>query len=134
MTAAIKNIHVLLIQCAMGTQVAKRRGGQTGGRHDLVGTAVAGRRFAAGALKESTFQQLVDDGDPLKPLFVFDNVTKPWLASSHMSNEVLLAMQSAILGIEDKDILNSISKDGFATGTDADYDFVRKAMRHSENF
>lgn len=104
------------------------------GRHDLVGTAVAGRRFAAGALKESTFQQLVDDGDPLKPLFVFDNVTKPWLASSHMSNEVLLAMQSAILGIEDKDILNSISKDGFATGTDADYDFVRKAMRHSENF
>ena len=51
-----------------------------------------------------------------------------------MSNEVLLAMQSAILGIEDKDILNSISKDGFATGTDADYDFVRKAMRHSQSF
>ena len=104
------------------------------GRHDLVGTAVASGRFSAGALKESTFKQLVASGEPLKTLFVFENVTKPWLASSSMPSEIFGAMRQAILSIHDSEVLESISKDGFSIGGDEDFDFVRIAMRHSENF
>lgn len=104
------------------------------GRHDLVGTAVASKRFTAGALKESTFNKLVESSEPLRALFVFDNVTKPWLASASLPEDIVAAMRDAIMSIENEEVLDSISKDGFALGSDTDYDFVRNAMRHSAEF
>lgn len=104
------------------------------GRHDLVGTAVASKRFTAGALKESTFNKLVESGEPLRALFVFDNVTKPWLASASLPEDIVAAMRDAIMRIENEEVLDSISKDGFALGSDTDYDFVRNAMRYSAEF
>ncbi|MDU9006687.1 PhnD/SsuA/transferrin family substrate-binding protein [Sedimentitalea todarodis] len=104
------------------------------GRHDRVGTAVGARRFTAGALKESTFNKLVASGVPIKVLFEFDNVTKPWLASSGLDPEILAAMRLVMLNTTDPGILDSINKDGFVEGTDADYDFIRAAMKHSAAF
>lgn len=104
------------------------------GRHDRVGAAVGAGNFTAGALKESTFKKMVKSGVPIKALFKFDNVTKPWLASSSMSPEVLAAMQEVIMKTSDPEILGSIAKDGFALGADADYDFVRDAMQRSQMF
>ncbi|WP_371170244.1 PhnD/SsuA/transferrin family substrate-binding protein [Aliiroseovarius sp. 2305UL8-7] len=104
------------------------------GRHDLVGTAVGAGRYKAGALKESTFKKLVEAGVPIRVLFEFDNVTKPWLAASNMDPKVLLAMRQAMLATTDPDVLDSIAKDGFVEGSDADYDFVRSAMKHSAGF
>ena len=58
------------------------------GRHDTVVLAVASGRYDAGALKQSTFQRLVEQGSRLRVLAAFDNVTKPgspakgWKASS----------------------------------------------------
>jgi len=104
------------------------------GRHDLVGSAVGNGKFAAGALKESTFKQLVSAGEPLKALFEFENVTKPWLASSDLSEAVATALRDVMLNVSDPQILGTISKDGFSHGMDEDYDFVRKAMILSEGF
>lgn len=104
------------------------------GRHDRVGAAVGAGNFTAGALKESTFKKMVQSGVPIKALFKFDNVTKPWLASSNMSPEVLSAMQQVIMNTTDPEILGSIAKDGFTTGADTDYDFVRDAMERSRMF
>lgn len=104
------------------------------GRHDLVGTSVGSGKYTAGALKEGTFNSLVAAGEPIKALVVFDNVTKPWLTRAGLEPEIYKAMQAAILLMDDPEILSSIAKDGFAIGAHEDYDFVRQAMRHSENF
>lgn len=104
------------------------------GRHDRVGSAVGEGRFTAGALKESTFNKLVKSGVPIKVLFEFENVTKPWLAASEMDPVVLAAMRQVMLETTDAEVLGSIAKDGFLEGFDADYDFIRKAMKHSSTF
>ena len=104
------------------------------GRHDLVGTAVGNGKFAAGALKESTFNQLVSNGEPIRALLYFENVTKPWLASSNLSGDLLDVLRKTIIETTDSEILKSIAKDGFSTGVDEDYDFVRRAMRQSLEF
>jgi phosphonate transport system substrate-binding protein len=104
------------------------------GRHDRVGSAVGEGRFTAGALKESTFKKLVKSGVPIKVLFEFENVTKPWLAASGMAPEVFAAMRQVMLETTDREVLGSIAKDGFLEGFDADYDFIRRAMKHSSTF
>ncbi len=104
------------------------------GRHDLVGEAVGAGRFTAGALKESTYQQLVAKGVPIKVLASFDNVTKPWLASSETDPEVVAAMRRVMLSSENEEIVRRISKNGFLEGSDADYDFVRQGMERSMSF
>lgn len=104
------------------------------GRHDAVGSAVGAGKFTAGALKESTFKKLVTAGVPIRRLFEFDNVTKPWLSASKMDPRVLHAMREVMLATTDKTVLESIAKDGFVEGNDSDYDFVRRAMKHSAGF
>lgn len=104
------------------------------GRHDRVGSAVGSEQFTAGALKESTFKKQVESGVPIRMLFEFDNVTKPWLSSSDMTPRVFQAMQSVMLQTSDPEILNNVAKGGFVEGFDSDYDFVRVAMKHSLEF
>lgn len=104
------------------------------GRHDRVGTAVGSGKFTAGALKESTFKKLVKSGVPIRALMKFDNVTKPWLASSDLEPRVVAAMRQIMLNTTDLELLSTIAKDGFVDGSDEDYDFIRKAMDHSQIF
>ena len=104
------------------------------GRHDRVGTAVGAGSFTAGALKDSTFKKLVASGEPIKALFEFENVTKPWLSSETMDARTLAAMREIMLEAKDADVLEDINKDGFLSGDDTDYDFIRKAMKHSQMF
>ncbi len=104
------------------------------GRHDRVGRAVGSGKYTAGALKEGTFKKLVASGVPIRALFEFENVTKPWIAASGMNPEVLAAMRQVMLETTDQAALKSISKDGFLEGSDADYDFIRDAMQRSSRF
>jgi phosphonate ABC transporter substrate-binding protein len=83
------------------------------GRHDRVGTAVGVGKFTAGALKESTFNDLVSSGVPIRAVFEAENVTKPWLAASGTDPKVLAAMRQVILATTNAEILQSINKDGF---------------------
>ena len=98
------------------------------GRHDAVGRAVAEGRFSAGALKENTFELLVEEGYPLREVARFPNVTKPWLVSANVSTEVALAMTEALLSIDDPKILAKAKVDGFISGDDSDYDDIRVAI------
>jgi phosphonate transport system substrate-binding protein len=104
------------------------------GRHDLVGTAVGNGSFDAGALKESTFKKLVAKGVPIRALVTFENVTKPWIASTHMPPRIFKAMKTVMLDPTNKEKMKSIAKHGFLEGTNADYELIRKAMKRSENF
>ncbi len=100
------------------------------GRHDTVGMAVAAGDFTAGALKESTFKKLVEDGQPIKALTKFDNVTKPWVAHQSLDSKIVEAISQSLLEMES----SSVSKDGFLTATEAHYAPVREAMTASKKF
>ncbi|MEP1330042.1 PhnD/SsuA/transferrin family substrate-binding protein [Pseudophaeobacter sp.] len=104
------------------------------GRHDLVGEAVGAGKFAAGALKESTYKKLVAKGVPIRVLMSFDNVTKPWLASADLDEAVLEAMRAVMLSSQNEEIVRRVSKNGFLASTDADYDIIRDAIVHSRGF
>lgn len=98
------------------------------GRHDKVGAAVGAGRFEAGALKESTFNKLVEKGVPLVSIGSFPNVTKPWIARSGLSEKVSRTLRAVLLNIKDKNALKNLSKDGFLLGSDEDYAFIRESI------
>ncbi|TNJ45938.1 PhnD/SsuA/transferrin family substrate-binding protein [Phaeobacter sp. B1627] len=104
------------------------------GRHDLVGEAIGAGKFSAGALKESTFKQLVAKGVPIKALVSFDNVTKPWLARADLNERVLEVMKEIMLSSRNEEMVKRVAKNGFLAGEDRDYDFVRQAMTRSRDF
>ncbi len=104
------------------------------GRHDLVGEAVGAGKYAAGALKESTYKKLVAKGVPIRALSSFDNVTKPWLASADLDPRVLQAMQEVMLSVQNEEIVRRVSKNGFLASEDSDYDLIREAIEQSQSF
>jgi phosphonate transport system substrate-binding protein len=99
-------------------------------RHDIVGMAVVAGDFTAGALKDSTFKDLVDQGQPIKALMEFENVTKPWVVHPSLDREVLDALRSTLLEMK----TSSVSKDGFLPASDSDYESIRVAMAIAQNF
>lgn len=104
------------------------------GRHDKVGEAVALGRYDAGALKNGTFKRLVKNGRKLKALATFFNVTKPWVASSQMSEKMKKAITNALLSMQDQAALKILKKDGFIEGSDADYEHIRKSIDKNKMF
>ena len=83
------------------------------GRHDRVGTAVGAGQFDAGALKESTFKKLKGKGIKIRELARFANVTKPWIASSNMSETMIAALEDTLIELKDPTALKGIKKQGF---------------------
>lgn len=104
------------------------------GRHDKVGSAVANKQFDAGALKESTYKKLVNKGASLRIIASFQNVTKPWIASSTLDDKLAQALQESLLELSDPKALKAIKKDGFLEGTDSDYERIRLAMSDKRFF
>ncbi len=104
------------------------------GRHDKVGTAVAIRKFDAGALKESTFKKLLSKGEPLRAIASFPNVTKPWIARSGLPVNIKRALQQSLLNLKDSDALKALSKDGFLPGSDEDYSIIKEAIKNNYAF
>ncbi len=104
------------------------------GRHDRVGSAVGKGDYDAGALKSSTFKKLRDKGVPIRVLASFDNVTKPWIASSSIEPRVLAALRKVFLATHDPEILKTVSKSGFLPGQDIEYSPIRDAISYSARF
>lgn len=102
-------------------------------RHDRVGTSVALGLYDAGALKENTFNKLIQRGEPLRVLARFDNVTKPWLASANMPQDLQAALRQVLYQLHQHAQLNQ-DVDPLVSGSDQDYDFIRQAMQHSQAF
>ena len=100
------------------------------GRHDIVGMAVAAGEYSAGALKEGTFKALVAEGQPLRVLATFDNVTKPWVAHQSLAPDVVDALREGLL----KMTTSGVSKDGFLPAQESDYDVITASMKEALAF
>jgi len=104
------------------------------GRHDKVGTAVGAGDFDAGALNEATFKKLVAAGENIRELARFPNVTKPWIARSNLDPVLFEALQASLLEINDTEALAALKIDGYLTGSDADYNDIRRAIENNAVF
>ena len=103
------------------------------GRHDMVVRAVQMGDFDAGAVKENTFKKLNKDGSMIV-IETFDNVTKPWIASSRLPDAVRDALATALLQYDDAEVLDGLGVSRFIPGDDGEYDFVRKGMKRALAF
>ena len=99
-------------------------------RHDTVGMAVAAGEFTAGALKEGTFDSLVSDGQPLRVLATFENVTKPWVYHPSLAPDLAEALTKALLAMPS----SGVSKDGFLPARESDYDTIKVSMEEAQGF
>ena len=104
------------------------------GRHDKVGAAVGSEQYDAGALKESTFNKLVNKGAPLRAIARFENVTKPWIASSTLEPKIAVSLKESLLELADPKALKALKKNGFLPGNDSDYERIRLAMADNRFF
>ncbi len=104
------------------------------GSHNKVGVAVARGKFAAGALKESTFKKLVKKGTGLRELASFPNTTKPWIARAGLPENVRKALSESLIALKDPAALKVLKKAGFLAGSDADYDVIRSAIENNGKF
>ncbi len=106
------------------------------GRHDAVGASVAAGRYDAGALKESTFNKLRNKGVLLREIARFPNVTKPWVAKAGLDDEIAQALSALLIASNESNALykNSLSKNGFISGHDSDYDIIRQSMNDRRFF
>jgi len=103
------------------------------GRHDKVFMAVAMGEFDAGSVKESSFKRY-NKNEPLRIIHSFVNITKPWIANSSLDADLVREISVALQGLTDKAVLKELKISGFLPATDTEYDFVRRAMRASEQF
>lgn len=103
------------------------------GRHDTVGMAVAAGDFTAGALKENTFVELVESGEPIKVLTKFDNVTKPWVARGGLDPTIASALKSALLEIDGQKVA-SVCDGGFLEADDSYFEPISAAIAASKEF
>jgi phosphonate transport system substrate-binding protein len=102
-------------------------------RHDLVARAIITGSHDAGALKASTYKKLCDP-DKIKVVVAFENVTKPWVARSGLSQEIKNAITASLLELEDTKIIGELGCSGFTKATTEDYALVRDAMKTAEAF
>ena len=103
-------------------------------RHDRVGTAVAAGQYDAGALKESTYKRLIEDGAPLRVLATFTNVTKPWIARVGLDGTITSSLRVSLLELTDPEVLKALKKDSFVEGDDGDYTVIRRAIQRNPAF
>ena len=101
------------------------------GRHDLVGEAVIDGKYDVGALKEGTYENLVERGADLRIIAKFPNVTKPWVASPKVEPLILGVMKASLLLINDPAVLKRLKIDGFTIGDDSDYNVIRDSLENN---
>jgi hypothetical protein len=76
-------------------------------RHDSVGVALVHKKFDAGALKNSTYQKLLENGMQLKSILQIKTPTKPWIASSKLDPDTANAIEQVLLTLSPLNIDNN---------------------------
>ena len=102
-------------------------------RHDQVAKALMTKSHDAGAIKSSTYKKLCDP-DEIVIVRAFSNITKPWIASSHLPKEICNAISASLLSLEDEEVIGELGCSGFSEATSEEYALVREGMKKSEAF
>ena len=103
-------------------------------RHDNVFSAVAMKKYDAGAIKESTFIKRNKKIEKTKILHSFPNVTKPWIAREGLNDNIFNALRITFLTMKDLKVLKKLKSLGFFPTSHEEYKFVEEAMTRVDEF
>ena len=103
-------------------------------RHDRVAAAVAAGQFDAGALEETMFNKLANEGMPIRAIVSFRDATKAWVARTGLDPALKSALRRALVRVRDPEALKALRFDGFEEATDADYAGTRAAIKENWRF
>jgi len=103
-------------------------------RHDRVAAAVAAGQFDAGALEETMFNKLANEGLPIRAIASFRDATKAWVARVGLEPDIKSALRKALVAVRDPEALKALRFDGFEEATDADYAGTRAAIKENWRF
>ena len=102
------------------------------GRHDKVAYAVASGLYDAGAANEVTVRKY-GYSKGLRPIYTLHSPSHAWIARPGLDKALLARLKTILLDIQGEE-LQLISRDGFLSAKDSDYDSLRNAMKTAEGF
>jgi len=102
------------------------------GRHDKVIYAVASGAYDAGSANEVTMRKY-GASKGLRAIHTLHSPSHAWVARAGLDPALLARLRAILLDIRG-DELRLISRDGFLTAKDSDYDALRAAMKTAEAF
>lgn len=79
-------------------------------------------------------KKLLKRGVKLRPIATFENVTKPWVTKSGLSERVYAALRDALIDYKNPEGLKALGKDGFVAGSHEDYTPIVAAVRGNPEF
>ncbi|GAA0374728.1 phosphate/phosphite/phosphonate ABC transporter substrate-binding protein [Bacillus horti] len=109
------------------------------GSNEATAIAIKNKEVDAGALNSLFFELFVEQGlldeDRVKIIWSSDPLYfSPWVVSYQIGEELKGQLRSALVGIEEHEILNYFGATGFSSVTDRNYDLIRRAVEETGEF
>ena len=101
--------------------------------HGDVAILIAKGSYDAGAFKSGVLKN-EHLSKALRVIAEFPVVTHPWVAKKNMPIEIRNHLSNALLDINDVEVFKGLKRTGFVTGSDKDYENIRKAINYNYLF
>mgnify|MGYP001418755410 CR=1 FL=1 len=103
------------------------------GRSDFVLFSVLSSNYDAGAVSSEHFQKYCD-AEEVHVLHVVEDVSNPWICKSTLNQDIREAITSALIVIEDSEVLDALGCSGFIEASVDEFRFIEDAMKQANNF
>ena len=102
-------------------------------RSDFAVFSVLSGTHDAGAISAEHFQKHCDLED-IHVLQVVEDVSNPWICNSTLDQEIREAITSALIVIEDSEVLDALGCSGFIEASVDEFRIIEDAMKEANNF
>ena len=103
------------------------------GRSDFVVFSVLSKRHDAGAISSEHYQKHCEL-EEVHVLKIIEDVSNPWIFKSTLDQEIREAITSALIVIEDSEVLDALGISGFVEASADEFRFIDDAMKQAKKF
>lgn len=103
------------------------------GRSDFVLFSVLSSNHDVGAVSSEHYQKYCD-AEEVHVLQVVEDVSNPWICKSTLNQDIREAITSALIVIEDSEVLDALGCSGFIEASVDEFRFIEDAMKQANNF
>ena len=103
------------------------------GRSDFVLFSVLSSNHDVGAVSSEHYQKYCD-AEEVHVLQVVEDVSNPWICKSTLNQDIREAITSALIVIEDSEVLDALGCSGFIEASADEFRFIEDAMKQANNF
>ncbi len=103
------------------------------GRSDFVVFSVLSKKHDAGAVSAEHYQKHCEL-EEVRVLQVVEDVSNPWICKSTLDQDIREAITSALIVIEDSEVLDALGCSGFIEASVDEFRFIEDAMKQAKDF